>query len=438
MATTFNVQGRVLRKSTGLGVSHATVKVYQKGQAAPLAKVETTPEGKFSTDFSWPLDVSIHSNRPDVHFQVTQVLDGAEAVIYNENPATDSRLNIGDVLSVDLETEQGLTLSKPAKARPFTEDFLFTRVGIIGVDEIDAKGYARPGAKPPTSMDSDAPFGSALHVAAWFGKKTDVHRYKVEYSADGKTWHEVSDPLYNRYYAGGGKWVTMAMGPIKEGGEKNLYKLPYVESSGPSPWMFPDLIARWDTTKVADGTYTLRIRGYKRTPLPGKDKPGTVVKLVKSKKLKIDPHDGELKLRVDNAPPTSKLLKMSYSTSTGWDPVKVCEVVSFKTGKLRLELEASDAAGHLRSYRLDAMYGHNKRVLPRPQTPDKAADDYSAHVAPSQQWKGGKITVDYEAGTSMPTCAYQFRLGVSKRTTNGYGRIYRWVEDTMHVTLQRK
>jgi hypothetical protein len=37
----------------------------------------------------------------------------------------------------------------------------------------------------------------------------------------------------------------------------------------------------------------------------------------------------------------------------------------------------------------------------------------------------------------MPTCAYQFRLWASKRTTNGYGLIYHHVEDTWHVTIQR-
>jgi len=37
----------------------------------------------------------------------------------------------------------------------------------------------------------------------------------------------------------------------------------------------------------------------------------------------------------------------------------------------------------------------------------------------------------------MPTCAYQFRLDVTKRTTNGYGLIYIGVEDTMHITLKR-
>jgi hypothetical protein len=37
----------------------------------------------------------------------------------------------------------------------------------------------------------------------------------------------------------------------------------------------------------------------------------------------------------------------------------------------------------------------------------------------------------------MPTCAYQLRLDVTKRTTNGYGNIYVGVEDTKHITIQR-
>ncbi len=37
----------------------------------------------------------------------------------------------------------------------------------------------------------------------------------------------------------------------------------------------------------------------------------------------------------------------------------------------------------------------------------------------------------------MPSCAYQFRLRASKRTTNGYHLIYTGVEDTWHATIQR-
>lgn len=447
---TFNVQGRVVQEGTTLGVSLATVKVYQQGQTAPLVEGPTDLEGNFSLSFAWPHDISVHSNRPDVHFKVTQMIDGAETVILNEDPATDTRHNIADVLAVTLETATGLAAVPTVTGRPYGTLFLFTRVGIVGVDEIDtvgatATGYAHldESAAPPNSQSANTPFGRTLDIAAWFGQFSDVYRYKVQYSSDGVTWHDVSDPLANRYYEfalGGGSWKTLAMGPFSEGGQTNVYKLPYVEKPG-QPWIFPDLIARWDSDKVPDDLYTLRILGFKP------DSTGTT--LVPAAFLIIDPGYGELKLRIDNSRPVSELKTIRYATNAGdpWQVAQVCDILDLADGKLEVEFEASDAAGHLRSYRLEAMYGHNQQVSPRPETPDKAVDDYSHHIGPSHHWQGGpSLKVVYDASgapphdytaTRMPTCAYQFRLGVTKRTTNGYGLIYHWIEDTKHLTIRR-
>jgi len=92
-----------------------------------------------------------------------------------------------------------------------------------------------------------------------------VYRYKLQYSSDGVTWNDISDPLSNTYYEfalGGGTWRTIDMGPFDEGGQTHVYTLPYVEQPA-VPWIFPDLIARWDTSKVPNGLYTLRIQGFK-------------------------------------------------------------------------------------------------------------------------------------------------------------------------------
>jgi hypothetical protein len=58
------------------------------------------------------------------------------------------------------------------------------------------------------------------------------------------------------------------------------------------------------------------------------------------------------------------------------------------------------------------------------------------------------LTVEYKATppepdatgyniNEMPTCAYEFRLVVDKRTTNGYGLVYWGYEDNYHTTIQR-
>jgi hypothetical protein len=203
---TFNIQGSAVSKSTGAGIPFATVSAYQLGVAAPLASGPTDASGKFNLTFSWPHDVSIPANRPDVHFRITQRVDGADRIIYNENPATQTRRNIGDVLSVTLKAAEGVsTMPPPSTGRPTDSLFVFTRVGNTGVNQIDtsgpaASGYARADTSPaaPNSSDANAPFGSTLDLAGWFGQLTDVYRYKIQYSSDGVTWNDISDPVHHR------------------------------------------------------------------------------------------------------------------------------------------------------------------------------------------------------------------------------------------------
>lgn len=441
---TFNIQGKVINKVTKLSVPYARVKVYEIDKVAAgyksdfLAEGLTDLNGVFNITFTWPYDTSIPGNRPDIIFKVTQKIDGADRDIYNENPATQTRWNIADILSVTLEAEDCISIIPTPSGRPYDTLFVFTRVGVIGVNNIHtvgagASGYAHPDIDPaaPNSRDANSPFGSTLDIAGWFGQFTDTVRYKIQYSSDGVTFTDISDPLYNSYYEfdpGGGTWITMPMGPFTEGGQTNVYKMPYVEKPG-QPWIFPDLIAKWDTTKVLDGLYTLRILGFKWNAS------GTV--LEPSISLLIDPSYGTLKLRIDNSPPVSKI---NAETGIKYNGAikKVCDIVDFTSGTLSIEFEASDSKGHLREYVLNAMYGHNNVVSP---IPPNGADNYSKHIDTTRQWKGGIFTINYDTATytsaKMPTCAYQFRLGVTKRTTNGYGLIYPWVEDTVHITLKR-
>lgn len=438
---TFNIQGSTVNKTTGAGIPFATVRVYQLGVATPLASGSTDASGRFNLTFSWPYDVSIPANRPDVHFKVTQRVDGADRIIYNENPATQTRRNIGDVLAVTLKVSEGVSsMPAPSTGRPTDSLFVFTRVGTLGVNQIDtsgpaASGYARPDTNPaaPNSSDANAPFGSTLDLAGWFGQLADVYRYKIQYSSDGVTWHDISDPLSNTYYEfalGGGTWRTIAMGPFSQGGQVNVYTLPYVEQPA-VPWIFPDLIARWDSSKVANGLYTLRIQGFKV------DSTGTM--LVPSTSLIIDPAFGQLKLRVDNSPPEVAIGAITHFPPSGPpQEVEVCDIVPFTTGRLEVTLTARDTQGHLRGYSLTTLYGHNQTT----PLPPGGGGDYSTHINATRQWSGGVFTVSYNGGTTftppvMPTCAYEFRLRVSKRTTNGYGLVYDGLEDTKHLTLQR-
>jgi hypothetical protein len=437
----FNIQGKVVSKDTKLGAPMALVKVYEVDKIGAGYNTDLVVEGltdlngNFNLTFTWSYDISIPGNRPDIIFKATQKIDGADKVIYNENPAADTRWNIGDILSVTLEAENCISIMPTPTGRPYDTLFVFTRVGVIGVNNIHttgagASGYAYPDINPvaPNSREANSPFGSTLDIAGWFGQFTDTVRYKIQYSSDGITFSDIYDPLYNSYYEfspDGGNWITVAMGPFTEGGQSNVYKMPYIEKPG-QPWIFPDLIAKWDTTKVINGRVTLRIQGFRWNAA------GTV--LAPSVALFIDPSYGTLKLMLDNTPPVSKLNKIKHNGSD----VNVCDIVDFISGDLSIEFEASDSNGHLREYVLNAMYGHNVVVSP---VPANGTDNYSNHIGPTRHWNGGISTVNYASATynaaKMPTCAYQFRLDVTKRTTNGYGLIYIGVEDTMHITLKR-
>jgi hypothetical protein len=92
------------------------------------------------------------------------------------------------------------------------------------------------------------------------------------------------------------------------------------------------------------------------------------------------------------------------------------------------------------------MYGHNQVVSPPPApssphpSPDKAVDDYSSWVSSALTWQGKQTYSVQYTGYSvadMPTCAYQIRLKVWKRTTDGYDLIFHDLEDTWHIAIQR-
>lgn len=477
--TKFSIQGTVVNKTTNAPISRAWVLAYHRTDTDPRARVLTADDGKFKMDFIWPPDTAVHTNRPDVYFKVIQRIDGSERVIYTENPATQTRNNIGDIISVTLRAAEGITRAPaPLTARPEDNLFIFTRVGNIPIQNIDTKnvngmapgavhtaatGYANPNPLPPAPNAGTAavttavaapnsPFGSTLTIGGWFGPMAPVYRYKMRYSTDGVTWNDISEPLVNSYFrfdfVTGGDWVNVVMGPFDEGGQRNVYKLPYIEQPI-APWTFPDVLMHWDTTKVSNGLYILKVETYAVDP----SNPALLVETTSS--VHMSAAYGKAKLRIDNLPPRARLGRIVHFApgSTTGTEVSVCDIMTLTTGRLRFHFEASDATeGHLGGYSLNGMFGHNQ-TLPPPVTPapgstpvpDKASDNYSAHIDSTRRWFGNAdYVVEYNAAAGtpvytpavMPRCAYQFRLNVSKRTTNGVNNIFS-LEDTKHITINR-
>jgi len=450
----FHVHGRVRCRKTGRPVPYALVDAFEVDPLSGggfrqdlIGSGVTNTCGNFHITFPWFL-VLLPQTRPDLIFRVSQKVDGATKAIYSEDP-TKTRWNMVDGTFVNLWVEDDcLTFNNPTTDRPGDCSFLFTRVGLIGVEHIDNDGYADIPHSLSAFMpeDKDAPFGATLHLCGWFGESSDITHYRIQYRKDGGPFKDISDSLSNSYYdLSSGKWVTVSMGPFTLGGLQNLFTTPYLldKMEGKHrPWWFPDLLAQWDTTKAdGDGRYTIRILGYRWD--------GTTISAPTC--LVIEPTYGEIELQIDNSRPESKILNLILATQTPGTPphvVQPCDILEFKAGdSLTVHFRAYDANGHLCGYQLDAMYGHNCRVTPAPAG---ASDQYDpTHLTPAKKWQGGNFATIYLASSygmadgegciagNMPSCAYQFRLGVWKRTNNGYGRIYPWVEDTTHVTIKR-
>jgi hypothetical protein len=447
----YTIQGRVISKSNGQPIPFATVRVFgvtQTGTSFSVNLLGTTP-ATVMTDMSGNFNATFNNPAPtSIIFTVVQNIDGADFIIYNETPALNTRWNIGNVVYNILKAEaEGIPVYPPPCPQPAGNYCIFTRIGNITVQSVSqANGYAypyppvMPPVPPIKPTDSNMPFGGTLLIGAWFGKallsSSHLCYYKLQYAqgihspGDAVPWHDISSPLANhRYDVATHHWVTEPMGPIQEGGYTNLYRLPW--NTDTIPWNFPDLIAKWDTTKITDGVYTIRILGYHKDPALHEITP-----------LPVDPAYGSLRLMLDNTPPRCLIKTIKHNGVA----INACGIVPFN-GTLSVEYEASDTHGHLRAYYLDALYGHNNAVTPRPALPNKAYDNYGLH--PPAGWNGSTALVtEYEStppasdtvgynATEMPSCAYQFHLRVDKRTTDGLGLVYWGYADNYHITIQR-
>ena len=475
----FVVQGDVKSRENGQPLSHPTVQVFQVDNPSPgvyntalLKQVSEIPgkAGRFHASFTYP-----SPPRPNIILRVLQEVTGPGVnIVYNENPATDTRWAIADVVNVHLIADgNAITDNTPPIARRPDAFFVFTRVGNIVVDKISqTTGYAYyndppppppvpPGLWPPyPGDDSDQPFGGTLSIGGWFGGgllALGAKYYKIEYMPDAHlatdpgTWTEISDPLSNSWYDDvfptyNHKWVVETMGPLSVGGVGNLYKLP--DDPLGKPWAFPDLLMTLDTTKLPNGLLTLRIVGYEEV--------GGVPKVIGGSPANsppnwastyVDPFYGTLKLQLDNTAPTCRIDDI-YLDGTLVEPCRRADLAAGLA--LKVDFEAQDTRNHLRLYRLDAIYGHNQVVFPAPATPPPsvppspfvgAHDDYSAHIDGMHHWQGStSYKTQYDGSTYddnvMPPCAYNFRLRVDKRTTNGYGLLYWGYEDNYLIIIK--
>ncbi len=462
-ADAYSVQGKVLCASSGWVPKGATVQVYEVDpvpggsyavNTPALATAAINDSGNYTLTFPWPSGGSgFEAGGPDLIFRVTQNIDGATQVIFDE-PTSKTHWNVADGATQNISITSALAVcTNPAVTPsniPNNKLFLFTRAGVYETAIIDCQGssaassgYCRPRKAPYnySGADSDMPFGGSVDLFGWFGQQVQLAYYKVQFSVDnGSTWTDVETPLPNKWYDTSDinplnwHWVSESMGPFTDGGQSNLYKVPYLVRPN-TPWSWLDRVVQFNTTLATDGAVRLKITPYVWNMGHTALEPAT------SSNIMVDTNYGEIVLQIDNTPPNVQILDVKLNNTSK----KVCDILSFGTAatdKIDVNFRVFDPRGHLRDYALNAMYGHNAVVTPTPTMPNKAVDDYQNNSAGSPLWTGNlSFSAQYKGNvyTSalMPTCAYQLRLQASKRTTNGYGLIYHWVEDTWHVTIQR-
>ena len=393
--SSFLIQGTVVAITNGQPVPYAEVEVFQvkmPGYKTSLLTTATTlADGTFAATFTHGT-----SPRPNVILRVSQTVGGITTYIYSENPATDTRWAIGDVVTVTLKASGAVVTSNPPPTpQPSGDEFLFTRVGNIVTGSISqTNGYAYPNEVMPypyPTADSDQPFGATLWIGGWFGiglttLPLGAQYYQVQWAegihpADALVaWTDVTDPLSNSYFDFTTEnWVSQSMGPMTVGGVVNLYQLP--NNPGSIPWAFPDLLAQLDTTKLPTGPVTLRVIGYTGAAVPVIVGTGSLANWFA---LYVDPAYGSLKLQIDNTPPSTVTIS---GVNISGVPVAACATANLGSSAsdyLEVDFGAYDSLGHLGSYSVDAIWGADNYVMPPPSPPppgfEPAYDNYSNHI----------------------------------------------------------
>ncbi len=310
--------------------------------------------------------------------------------------------------------------------------FLFTSVGNIPRSEITQTtgdinapvGLANGG---PMTSYQNAAFGGSLHLHGLFGDiDTDVDYYQVLVgtwdgttppgSADWETLHDTLKKVHYTYNTITGEWEneTITLGPQVIGSESDLY-----QHTGTGFWSYIDKRIIWDTTDYPDGLYTLTVKAY------AEFSPGVL--------NDITPYLGNIGtiiVQVENSPVTATIHHVNYDSTNPYyvsasdGEISECSIINLSSDNenLRFFITASHPDGFLRKFTLDNIWGKNQYggVI--------AQEVYSV---PPAMWNG-VTNVEYESNPlwldpppgslqSWRRCAYQFRLRVWPRVTNGYG-----------------
>ena len=293
---------------------------------------------------------------------------------------------------------------------------VFTQVGHVPSTEIDSQGYADTSGTGYFYQVKHSPFGGTINI---FGnlshfKTLGATHYEVSVSKDGGPYSPLSlgwtayrwnpDPAVAKY-------EPVAVAP-DTGTTK--YRIPDEYPLQAARWVPPFLMMRWPSG--ANGSYEFKVDLFQQT--------GATYTAVAFPPA--DALSNSLVLRVDNTPPEATIVRICQDTGgpvPASDPcwpqkeVRACDIVSAGANDFTFVIRAYDPNGHLRYYRLRALWGKNASadVIP--------IEHYNAHVDEEGPylWSGVvNATVPAGGWSASCNCAHTFRLSTGKRTINGY------------------
>lgn len=328
----------------------------------------------------------------------------------------------------DMGAFGGPTAFLPGLLNPVTSGFLFNTIGKIPTSEITQTGTGTGLANVSPSVSSalgvyphkDAPFGGRLWLNGLYGiNNASVTHYRV-YAA---RWTSATPPAISAFQPLNNplskiKYTVSSSGSVSATLEQvgpndnGLYLRTDRPTSG--YWSHPDLKMIWDTRGMPNGRYDIMVKSYSyilgfpfEVTLPENDL-------------------SRITIHVDNEGVVASI--DSVRNSLG-NPIPECGMIPVANNQeeIQFEISAGHANGFLRNYVLDVVYGRNHHggVV--------ASDTYAgSNDSFRPYWAGFNSSVvssvpAHALATLNPwtTCAYQFRLRVWARTTDGFSHIYK-------------
>jgi len=434
----------------------------KQGKRIIAEGIEVEPTGKFEKIHKWLSRYYCFSFRRAIEVEVYQETDTGEHSLYKgEHYFTDK---IAEDIFIDRDKTQIICV--PPTPTPEVSNFFgFERVGNIPVEAIYKEsevtgefgtstpvpeafvGYVNSVDKPHVSLGSadlelkDFAFYSTLHFYGNIGEsfgmeyedgvdmsEVSIKYFRIKYNYLNPQTNETIDNEYlsvpfnnTRKSSTGTVAENMKVSHHPVSNEPltiptYIYPNPY-ETDVEKNWKYRGLMFVLNTNTLPRlyGKYTFTLE-----PLDLNMNPITAIE---------DPNDCQLTLLIDNdekalSAEIESLLKADGSST---NPCGVIDLTSDgNPADIRVKYNIHHEHKNLRDYRLKAYYGKGKYVEFEP------ADNVYVRSDHTPYWES--VNSESSKNHAWEKCAYQFRLSIRRRVTNGFSTKY-WEGFTYHVSI---